>query len=59
MTHFVFLTIRFKKPLTPYLTSEGGSGGQNEGLNDGVNDGVNDSVNEALSDLSPTVRAAL
>lgn len=53
VTHFVCLTIRFKKPLTPYLTSEGGNDGRNEGLNEGVNEGVN----EALSDLSPTVRA--
>ena len=52
VTHFVCLTIRFKKPLTPYLTSEGGNDGRNEGLNEGVNEGVN----EALSNLSPTVK---
>lgn len=49
VTHFVCLTIRFKKSLTPYLTDEGVNEGQNEGVTEGV-DGV-------LSGLSPTVRA--
>ncbi len=35
VTHFVCLTIRFKKPLAPYLTGKGVSDGQNEELNEG------------------------
>ena len=46
---YVYLTIRFKHSLTPYL-----SGGVNGGVNDGVNDGVNseaDMLGESLKQV--------
>ena len=46
--NYVCLTIRFKKPLTPYLTDGGVNGGENGGVNGGENGGVNA--------LSPAVR---
>lgn len=49
VTHFVCLTIRFKNPLAPYLTSDG--------RNEGVSEGVNEGVNEALSGLGQAVKA--
>ena len=47
--NFVCLTIRFKNPLTPYL-----SGGVNGDVNGGVNDGVK-TLSESLKPVYSTV----
>ena len=47
--NFVCLTIRFKNPLTPYL-----SGDENGGVNGGVNDGVK-TLSESLKPVYSTV----
>ena len=51
--NFVCLTIRFKNPLTPYLTDQNNSS-SNETLNGGVNGGVNgeeSSISENLKSV--------
>ena len=45
--NFVCLTIRFKNPLTPYLSGES---------NGALNGELNDELNEALKSLRPAVR---
>ena len=47
--NFVCLTIRFKNPLTPYLSGDG-----NGGVNGGVNDGVK-TLSESLKSVYSTV----
>lgn len=42
--NFVCLTIRFKNPLTPYLTG----GGENDRINDKLNDKLNDELNPSV-----------
>ena len=51
--NFVCLTIRFKNPLTPYLSGDG-NGGVNGDVNGGVNDGVK-TLSESLKPVYSTV----
>ena len=51
--NFVCLTIRFKNPLTPYLSGDG-NGGVNGDVNGGVNDGVK-TLSESLKLVYSTV----